>query len=269
MNFEVDREVRVKINLTPEQIKEKYGAALQPEIEGKLYDVLSTLFNNLVGIKKIIVPGEFKSHKGNKAIKCSVRAAEGFLYPLKSSIVFIHKPVMYLRHSELKCVEFSRVGGGTAGLSRSFDIQLTKLKDDSTIQFHSIDKEEQAVLMKYFKASNIKIRTVDVDTQREVEMDSSDGDDDVKPSKEREAGKRKIKSKEVNMEEYDSESDDEDFKEDGSGAGSGDDDSGSDDESGEEDMDMIDSDVDKEELKHLQKGVDMSTDKRARRNKDK
>ena len=59
MNFEVEREVRVKINLTPEQIEKKYGGALQPEIEGKLYDVLSTLFNNLVGIKKIIVPGEF------------------------------------------------------------------------------------------------------------------------------------------------------------------------------------------------------------------
>lgn len=216
------------------------------------------------------MPGEFKSHKGNKAIKCSVRAAEGFLYPLKSSIVFIHKPVMYLRHSEVKCVEFSRVGGGTAGLSRSFDVQLTKLKDDTTIQFHSIDKEEQAVLMKYFKASNIKIRTVDVDTQREVEMDSESGDDEVnKPGKEREAGKRKIKTKEVDMQDYDSESDDEDFKEEKSGGGSGDDDSGSDDESGEADMDMIDSDVDKEELKHLQKGVDMTNDKRARRNKDK
>ena len=113
--------------------------------------MLSTLFNNLVGIKKIIVPGEFKSNRGAKAIKCSVKAAEGYLYPLKSSIVFIHKPVLYIRHSELKCVEFSRVGHGTAGLSRSFDVTLTKLKDDTQINFLSIDKEEQKVLMNYFK----------------------------------------------------------------------------------------------------------------------
>jgi structure-specific recognition protein 1 len=66
------------------------------------------LFNSLVGIKKIIVPGDFKSSKGAKAISCSVKAAEGHLFPLKSSLVFIHKPVLYIRHSELKHVEFGR-----------------------------------------------------------------------------------------------------------------------------------------------------------------
>lgn len=131
MNFELERDARVKINMTEEQITEKYGNTLKPEVEGKLYDVLSTLFNNLVRIKKIIVPGDFQSSRGAKAIKCSVKAAEGHFYPLKSSIVFIHKPVLYIRHSELKYVEFSRVGHGTAGLSRSFDLTLTKLSDDS------------------------------------------------------------------------------------------------------------------------------------------
>ena len=197
MNFEVERGVRVKINLTPEQIEKKYGQALTPEIEGQLYDVLSTLFNNLVGIKKIIVPGEFKSNRGAKAIKCSVKAAEGYLYPLKSSIVFIHKPVLYIRHSELKCVEFSRVGHGTAGLSRSFDITLTKLKDDSTVHFLSIDKEEQKVLMGYFKSSNIKVHTVDVDTHAVMESDS--GDEEMKDGPQRSKDKRQIKHKKVDQ----------------------------------------------------------------------
>jgi len=61
LNFECQREISVRINLTPEQIKQKYKDALQPEMEGKLFDVLSTLFNNLVGIKKIIVPAGFSS----------------------------------------------------------------------------------------------------------------------------------------------------------------------------------------------------------------
>jgi hypothetical protein len=59
LNFDLDREVKLKVNLTPEEIITKYSGNLKPEIEGKLYDVLSNLFNNLVGIKKIIVPGEF------------------------------------------------------------------------------------------------------------------------------------------------------------------------------------------------------------------
>jgi len=124
INFELERDVKVKINLTPEELKEKYGKNLTPEVEGKLYDVLSTLFSNLVGIKKIIVPGDFKSHKGSKAISCSVKAAEGHLYPMKSSIVFIHKPVLYIRHNELRHVEFSRTSQGS---SRTFDLTLTKI----------------------------------------------------------------------------------------------------------------------------------------------
>ena len=119
MNFELEREVKLKINLSKEEIAKKYNETLKPDIEGKLYDVLSSLLNGLVGIKKIIVPGEFKSHKGTKAISCNVKAAEGYLFPLKSSLVFIHKPVMYMRHSELRHVEFNRTGAG-----RTFDITL-------------------------------------------------------------------------------------------------------------------------------------------------
>jgi len=59
MNFEIEREASVRINLTPQEIAQKYGSELKPEMEGKLYDILSSLFNHLVGIKKIIVPGEF------------------------------------------------------------------------------------------------------------------------------------------------------------------------------------------------------------------
>ena len=120
--FEVEREENVQIKLTPEEIKSKYQDNLKQEIVGKLYDVLSTLFINLVGIRRIIMPGEFKSSRGTKAIKCSVKAAEGYLYPMKSSIVFIYKPVMYIKHADIKSAEFSRVGHGSAGLSRSFDI---------------------------------------------------------------------------------------------------------------------------------------------------
>lgn len=155
MNFELEREVKLKVNLTPEEIKSKYGDNLKPEVEGKLYDVLSNLFNSLVGIKKIIVPGEFKSHRGSKAIGCSVKAAEGYFFPLKSSLVFIHKPVIYIRHSELKHVEFSRTG------ARTFDLTLTKEKDEPNVTFLSIERDEHSILIDYFKAAGVKMKTVD------------------------------------------------------------------------------------------------------------
>jgi structure-specific recognition protein 1 len=109
MNFESDQEESIKLNLTPEELQNKYKGNLPQVVEGKLYDVLSTLCNNLAGITKIIVPADFRSARGTKAVKCSVRASEGLLYPLKSSLIFIHKPVHYIRHSEIKYVEFSRI----------------------------------------------------------------------------------------------------------------------------------------------------------------
>lgn len=72
------------------------------------------------------------------------------------------------------------------------------------------------------------------------------------------------------MQEYDDESDDEDFTEkDGGSGGSDNDESGDDEEGSESDMDMIDESVDKEELKNLQKGVEITDGKRKRVNQDK
>ena len=80
------------INLSKEEIKDQYEDKLQPEMEGPIYDVLSRLFKVLAKVN-ILIPGEFKSAKGDDALKCSVKASDGFLYPLKSSLVFIYKPI--------------------------------------------------------------------------------------------------------------------------------------------------------------------------------
>jgi structure-specific recognition protein 1 len=73
MQFEKEKLLKVVLNLSPQLIKEKYGDRLQPEIEGPLYDVISKLFKEVIGIN-ILIPSEFKSSKNHEAIKCSVRA---------------------------------------------------------------------------------------------------------------------------------------------------------------------------------------------------
>jgi len=59
---------------------------------------------------------------------------------------------MYIKHSELRYVEFGRTGGNT---TRTFDLTLTKLKDDQRVTFVSIEKDEYKTLVEYFKASNV------------------------------------------------------------------------------------------------------------------
>ena len=72
---------------------------------------------------------------------------------------------------------------------------MTKLADDSKVTFVSIDKEEQQVLMNYFKAANVKMRTVDLETNMHEELGSESESQKDKDASEnsRGAGKRKIK----------------------------------------------------------------------------
>jgi len=158
--------LKVALNLSPQQLKEKYGDRLQPEIEGPLYDVISKLFKEVIGIN-ILIPSEFKSSKNQETIKCSVRAQDGYLYPLKSSLIFIHKPVIYIKYSEIKFVEFQRLNSSSGVPSRSFDMTITTLKAGETpITFAGIDKSEHKNLMSYLKSKNIKMRSVDVETNQ-------------------------------------------------------------------------------------------------------
>jgi len=150
---------------------------------------------------------------------------------LKSSLIFIHKPVHYIRHAEIKFVEFSRIAQGGQAASRSFDLTITKLKDNTVISFASIESEEQRLLTDYFKAAGIKMRVIDAETRQvqQLESEGSDSDNSAAADGKR---KRKAGSKDVAMnDDYDSEEDDEDFNESKSGGDS---------ESGEGEMDESD-----------------------------
>ena len=133
---------------------------------------------------------------------------------------------MYIKHSDLKHVEFSRTGDGP---SRYFELTLTQLKDDSSVTFLSIDRQEHTILMEYFKASGVKMKTVDLEGNRK----------EIKDSK-----KKEEVDQEMNDYDDEEESEDESFND------QGDSDSSEDDEA---DSEMIDSEVEKKELKKLQK----------------
>lgn len=151
-------------------------------MEGPIYDVLSRLFKVLAKVN-ILIPGEFKSAKGDDALKCSVKASDGFLYPLKSSLVFIYKPIQYIKLSEIKYIEFSRIGGMGAGIpsSRSFDMTVALLSGEPAVTFAGIDKTEHKNLSTYLKSKGVKMRSVDVETNREIDLSDDEevgGDDD-------------------------------------------------------------------------------------------
>jgi hypothetical protein len=138
-----------------------------------------------------------------------------------------------VRHSEIKFVEFSRIAQGGQAANRSFDLTITKLKDNTTISFASIEKEEQRLLTEYFKSAGIKMRVVDPETlQRQVLSSMSESEEEEKEV----GGKRKAHEKAKQRQGQDAEmaeldSDDEDDESFDENEVSGSDDDG---ESGEE-----------------------------------
>eukprot|EP01022_Parablepharisma_sp_SALTPOND_P033012 TRINITY_DN88043_c0_g1_i1.p1 TRINITY_DN88043_c0_g1~~TRINITY_DN88043_c0_g1_i1.p1 ORF type:complete len:505 (-),score=80.14 TRINITY_DN88043_c0_g1_i1:85-1599(-) len=159
LQFHKDTISEVKPNLSPEQLKEHFGGKLEGEIEGPLYDVLSKVFTAMIGIK-IIVPSGFKSAKDTPAIRCSVRAFEGHLYPLEKSLIFVNKPVVYIRLADIQFVEFARVSQSAAQPNRSFDFNVVT-KSGETFQFTGMDRNEYAPLVQYIQLKKVTIRNVE------------------------------------------------------------------------------------------------------------
>ncbi len=107
-------------------------------------------------VERIVVSGEFLSYREKQRkekneteidddenttpiqyLKCSVKANEGMLFPLKSSLIFVHKPVVHIKLSSIRYCEFSRVlstclNGPSSSATRTFD--LTVLLKPNNIQ---------------------------------------------------------------------------------------------------------------------------------------
>lgn len=142
-----------------EEIQKKYGQDLQSEIEGPLFEVLSRLLKTVVGIS-VIIPDGFKSHRQSEAVKCSCKAQDGYLYPLNTAFLFIHKPVSYIKHSDVSSVGLHRIQEFLNSTGRTFDITI-ETKKDTQITLSGIDKDEYPNLMKYFKEKQLRVRNMD------------------------------------------------------------------------------------------------------------
>jgi len=59
----------------------------------------------IIGVN-IIIPGSFKTTQGRVSLKCTVGSQGGHLFMMNKSMIFIKKPVIYIRLGEVARVEF-------------------------------------------------------------------------------------------------------------------------------------------------------------------
>jgi structure-specific recognition protein 1 len=145
-------------SLTPSDLSGTYGGKLQAKYSDvSTFELVSVLFRGLAG-QKIVVPGVFKSViTGHPALKCTIKANEGALYPLEKNFLFLPKPTLLIPHSDISRCVFSRVGGH--GNPRSFDLKISVRGTGAEHLFSNISKEELDILVEYLRTKQIAFTT--------------------------------------------------------------------------------------------------------------
>ncbi|CAN8097198.1 unnamed protein product [Discula destructiva] len=187
MQFKKDDESTIELNMTPEMRQEKYEGKLEAHYEEPMHQVVTKIFRGLSN-KKVSTPAkDFETHRQQQAIKCAIKASEGFLYLLEKAFMFVPKPATYISFEQTQSITFSRVSGAVSALS-TFDITV-QLKGSNSQQFSNINRDDLKTLEQFFKLKGLRVKNeIDEDEKmlklamREQELSS---DEDMAPAADR------------------------------------------------------------------------------------
>ncbi|XP_044468875.1 FACT complex subunit SSRP1-like [Mangifera indica] len=258
LQFETDYVVESELTLSEDLLNTKYKDKLEPSYKGLIHEVFTMILRGLSGAK-VTKPGKFRSAQDGYAVKSSLKAEDGVLYPLEKSFFFLPKPPTLILHEEIDYVEFERHTAGGSNM-HYFDL-LIRLKTEQEHLFRNIQRNEYHNLFDFISGKGLKIMNLgDIKTADVVPtvLPDEDDDDAVDPHLQR------IKN-EAGGDESDDE--DEDFVLDKDDEGSPTDDSG------EEESDASESGGEKEkpvkkEFKKEPSSLKASTSKKKSRDGD-
>ncbi|KAG8384731.1 hypothetical protein BUALT_Bualt04G0148700 [Buddleja alternifolia] len=219
MQFETDAVIDTTLSMSEELYNTKYKDKLKPEHKGLVHEIFITILRGLSGAK-VTKPGTFRSSQDGYAVKSSLKAEDGVLYPLEKSFFFLPKPPTLILHEEIDYVEFERHAAGGSNM-HYFDL-LVRLKTEQEHLFRNIQRNEYHNLFKFVSDKGLKIMNLGAVPPTEgvgvASVLHSDIDDAVDPHLER------IRNAAIGDDESDEE--DEDFVIDKDDGGSPTDDSG-------------------------------------------
>ncbi|KAL3525963.1 hypothetical protein ACH5RR_014335 [Cinchona calisaya] len=215
LQFETDYVVDSSLSISEDLLSSKYKDKLEPTYKGLIHEVFTMILRGLSGAK-VTRPGKFRSSQDGYAVKSSLKAEDGVLYPLEKSFFFLPKPPTLILHEEIDYLEFQRHSAGGASM-HYFDL-LIRLKTEQEHLFRNIQRNEYHNLFDFISSKGLKIMNLgDGQTTDGMEVLLEEDNDAVDPHLER------IKN-EAGGDESDEE--DEDFVVDKDDGGSPTDDSG-------------------------------------------
>ncbi|KAB1211652.1 FACT complex subunit SSRP1 [Morella rubra] len=177
LQFETDYVVDNTLSISEDLFNTKYKDKLEPSYKGLIHEVFTTIMRGLSGAK-VTKPGKFRSCQDGYAVKSSLKAEDGVLYPLEKSFFFLPKPPTLILHEEIDYVEFERHAAGGSNM-HYFDL-LIRLKTEQEHLFRNIQRNEYHNLFDFISGKGLKIINLgDVQTTDRVAHVLQDEDDDA------------------------------------------------------------------------------------------
>eukprot|EP00357_Protocruzia_adherens_P021998 CAMPEP_0115021330 /NCGR_PEP_ID=MMETSP0216-20121206/30818_1 /TAXON_ID=223996 /ORGANISM="Protocruzia adherens, Strain Boccale" /LENGTH=393 /DNA_ID=CAMNT_0002393657 /DNA_START=359 /DNA_END=1540 /DNA_ORIENTATION=- len=174
LNIKKDREEMVNLNTSDEAIKSKLSDSI---VEGPLHDVMSKLFSAFTG-NSVILSSGFRSTQGDTGVKCSVKASYGYLYPLPKCLLFVNKPVIFIKYKDVSEIRFSRIGDA---MQRCFDIKV--VTSEGSHQFLNLDRSEHRGIVSFLKGKGIRVVNEDDPQGSMQDLDLDSGEEEKLPAR--------------------------------------------------------------------------------------
>ncbi|CAL9206109.1 FACT complex subunit SSRP1-like [Musa acuminata AAA Group] len=156
IQFETEYVVEKNLLLSEELLSTRFKDRLEPSYKGLIHEVFIKTLRGISGAK-VTRPGSFRSCQDGYAVKSSLKAEDGLLYPLEKGFFFLPKPPTLILHDEIDFVEFERHGAGGSSVSSHYFDLLVKLKNDQEHLFRNIQRNEYHNLFEFIKAKGMKI----------------------------------------------------------------------------------------------------------------
>lgn len=170
--FKISKEINIELSLSEEKLQAIHKN-LKPTYSGPAHEIVAKLFKMIMGVN-IIIPGNFKTSQGHPSLKCSVGNQEGNLFLMNKSMIFINKPVIYIRISDVARVEFQRVAARMN--MRGFDFEVV-LKSGVSTTFSGADKRDLEQVTEYFEKSEVEVKTINEQEKLDAEL-GTEGEDE-------------------------------------------------------------------------------------------
>ncbi|KAJ2356001.1 FACT complex subunit [Coemansia sp. RSA 2618] len=155
LQFVRDEELAVDLNFGADEAARRFDGPLRAHYDEPLYRIVATVFRGVTD-KRLVEGGAFRGYHGSQGIKASLKASEGTLYPLDKGFLFAPKPALYIPHSDVASIVFSRVDASSTNKMRTFDLKFN-MHGAQDYQFVSINREEHASLESYMEEHGIKM----------------------------------------------------------------------------------------------------------------